>query len=235
MAWPLTLGRHLRLPDSLPLWFGARRRSLEFRESLDRIGLGIRYELYHRRHRPAAGAAHRPSCCRSSCWPRGAGIETHWRGYAASLLLLTTGMLAALFMARDLFLFYVFWEVMLVPMYLIIGIWGGDRRIYAAVKFFLFTMAGQPADAGRHHLDGVLQYRAVVCSVMWSFGNYDDLLDPARHQWGDTGRGMQLLALRRLRAGLRHQGADVPVPHLAARTPTSRRRPAARWCWPVCC
>ena len=69
------------------------------------------------------------------------GIERHWPGYAASLLLLTTGMLGAL-VALDLFLFYVFWEVMLIPMYLIIGIWGGERRIYAAVKFFLFTMAG---------------------------------------------------------------------------------------------
>ena len=44
--------------------------------------------------------------------------------------------------ALDLALFYVFWEVMLVPMYFIIGIWGGTRRIYAAMKFFLFTMAG---------------------------------------------------------------------------------------------
>jgi len=69
------------------------------------------------------------------------GIGRHWKGYAVSMLLLTTGMLGAL-VAFDLFLFYVFWEVMLVPMYLIIGIWGGERRVYAAVKFFLFTMAG---------------------------------------------------------------------------------------------
>ena len=69
------------------------------------------------------------------------GIERNWRGYAASLLLLTTGILGAL-VAMDLFLFYVFWEVMLVPMYLVIGIWGGERRIYAAIKFFLFTMTG---------------------------------------------------------------------------------------------
>ncbi|HVS04423.1 MAG TPA: NADH-quinone oxidoreductase subunit M, partial [Thermoanaerobaculia bacterium] len=69
------------------------------------------------------------------------GITRHWRGFAISLLLLTTGMIGAL-VAFDLFLFYVFWELMLVPMYLIIGIWGGDRKIYAAVKFFLFTMAG---------------------------------------------------------------------------------------------
>ena len=53
------------------------------------------------------------------------------------------------FAAADLFLFYVFWEVMLIPMYLLIGIWGGPRRIYAAVKFFLYTMVGSAADAGR--------------------------------------------------------------------------------------
>ncbi len=69
------------------------------------------------------------------------GIEKHWRAFGAALLFLTTGVLGAL-VAYDLFLFYVFWEVMLVPMYLLIGIWGGERRIYAAVKFFLFTMAG---------------------------------------------------------------------------------------------
>jgi len=69
------------------------------------------------------------------------GITKHWRAFTAANLLLTTGMLGA-FLAFDLFVFYVFWEVMLVPMYLIIGIWGGERRIYAAVKFFLFTLAG---------------------------------------------------------------------------------------------
>ncbi|HEX6862846.1 MAG TPA: NADH-quinone oxidoreductase subunit M [Thermoanaerobaculia bacterium] len=69
------------------------------------------------------------------------GIERNWPAFGASMLLLTTGVLGTL-LAWDLFLFYIFWEVMLVPMYLIIGIWGGERRIYAAVKFFLFTMAG---------------------------------------------------------------------------------------------
>jgi NADH-quinone oxidoreductase subunit M len=69
------------------------------------------------------------------------GIERHWKAYAAALMLMTTGVVGAL-VAFDLFVFYVFWEVMLVPMYLLIGIWGGERRIYAAIKFFLFTMAG---------------------------------------------------------------------------------------------
>ena len=63
------------------------------------------------------------------------------KGYFASMLLLTTGMIGT-FCALDLFLFYVFWEVMLIPMYFIIGLWGGPRRMYAAIKFVLFTMFG---------------------------------------------------------------------------------------------
>ena len=56
-------------------------------------------------------------------------------------LLLETGMLGV-FLAIDLVLFFIFWEFTLVPMYFLIGMWGGERRVYAAVKFFLFTMAG---------------------------------------------------------------------------------------------
>ncbi len=66
-------------------------------------------------------------------------VRTKTRSYYALLLILTTGMLGV-FLARDLFLFYVMWEVMLVPMYFIIGIWGGERRIYASLKFFIYTM-----------------------------------------------------------------------------------------------
>jgi NADH-quinone oxidoreductase subunit M len=66
-------------------------------------------------------------------------VRTKVRSYYALLLILTTGMLGV-FLARDLFLFYVMWEVMLVPMYFIIGIWGGERRIYASLKFFVYTM-----------------------------------------------------------------------------------------------
>ncbi|HSE27360.1 MAG TPA: NADH-quinone oxidoreductase subunit M [Gemmatimonadales bacterium] len=63
------------------------------------------------------------------------------RAYYAFLLTLLTGMLGV-FLALDLFLFYVFWEVMLIPMYFIIGIWGGANRLYAAIKFFVYTFAG---------------------------------------------------------------------------------------------
>jgi NADH-quinone oxidoreductase subunit M len=68
-------------------------------------------------------------------------VEEKVKGYMACLLLLEVGMLGA-FIAIDLFLFYIFWEVMLIPMYFIIGIWGGKNRIYAAVKFFIYTMVG---------------------------------------------------------------------------------------------
>ena len=68
-------------------------------------------------------------------------IKERVKGYVVAMLLLETGMLGA-FLATDLFLFYVFWELMLLPMYFIIGVWGGERRVYAAVKFVLFTLAG---------------------------------------------------------------------------------------------
>ncbi len=68
-------------------------------------------------------------------------VTTRLRGYVALMLLLEVGTLGV-FMALDLVLFYVFWEFMLIPMYFIIGIWGGNERIYAATKFFLYTMAG---------------------------------------------------------------------------------------------
>jgi len=68
-------------------------------------------------------------------------VHKHKKEYYVLLLLMQTGMLGAL-VAIDLFLFYVFWEVMLIPMYLLIGVWGGKRRVYAAVKLLLYTMAG---------------------------------------------------------------------------------------------
>ncbi len=68
-------------------------------------------------------------------------IDRHVKEFHILLLVLTTGMLGVFF-ALDMFVFYVFWEVMLVPMYFIIGIWGGKERIYAAVKFFLYTFLG---------------------------------------------------------------------------------------------
>jgi NADH-quinone oxidoreductase subunit M len=68
-------------------------------------------------------------------------IETRVKEYYIWFLVLQTGMLGV-FMALDFFLFFVFWEAMLVPMYLLIGIWGGSRKLYAAIKFFLYTLLG---------------------------------------------------------------------------------------------
>ncbi|MCC7534993.1 MAG: NADH-quinone oxidoreductase subunit M [Deltaproteobacteria bacterium] len=69
------------------------------------------------------------------------GVTTRLKEYCVAFLLLQTGMIGA-FVALDLFLFYVFWELMLVPMYLLIGVFGGQDRIRAALKFFLYTFAG---------------------------------------------------------------------------------------------
>jgi len=69
------------------------------------------------------------------------GIDKGVKGYYALFLLLDTGMMGV-FVALDFFLFYIFWEVMLLPMYFLIGIWGGPRREYAAIKFFLYTLFG---------------------------------------------------------------------------------------------
>jgi NADH-quinone oxidoreductase subunit M len=68
-------------------------------------------------------------------------VKDQLKGYFAMYNLLVTGMFGV-FVSLDLFLFYVFWEVMLLPMYFLIGIWGGPRRAYAAIKFFLYTLAG---------------------------------------------------------------------------------------------
>ena len=86
-------------------------------------------------------------------------IDTKVKEYAASFLLLEVGMLGAFF-ALDLFLFYVFWELMLVPMYFIIGIWGGKDRVYAAVKFFLYTMVGS---------------LLMLVAILYVVGSYEDV------------------------------------------------------------
>lgn len=76
-------------------------------------------------------------CVLASWW----SVTHAVKGYFISMLVLTSGMIGT-FCSLDLFLFYVFWEIMLIPMYFIIGLWGGPRRVYAAIKFVLFTMAG---------------------------------------------------------------------------------------------
>ena len=100
--------------------------------------------------------------------------------YYGLLLTLTTGMLGV-FLALDMFLFYVMWELMLIPMYFIIGIWGGKNRLYAALKFFIYTMAGS-----------LLMLVAIVVMMFKAFAitgaptfSYEAFLQ-ASHQMGDV-------------------------------------------------
>jgi NADH-quinone oxidoreductase subunit M len=96
------------------------------------------------------------------------GIEKQIKGYFALILLLLTGM-NGVFCALDFFLFYVFWELMLLPMYFLIGIWGGPNRVYAAIKFFLYTMAGS-----------VLMLIVLLAGWYWSTGKYSEELQKAQ-------------------------------------------------------
>jgi len=115
-------------------------------------------------------------------------IRTRTHSFYALLLVLTTGMLGV-FMSLDLFLFYVMWEVMLVPMYFIIGIWGGERRLYASLKFFIYTMVGSmlmlaavvylgiaardPAGIPNFSYDYILQNVSVTpTAALWLFGAF---------------------------------------------------------------
>jgi NADH-quinone oxidoreductase subunit M len=107
-------------------------------------------------------------------------IDTKIKEYAISLLLLETAMLGAFF-AQDLFLFYVFWELMLVPMLLIIGIWGGVQRVYAAVKFFLFTMVGSMLMLVAI-LYMVWQFKEVTGHYSFELAELKQLLLPVRTQ-----------------------------------------------------
>jgi len=116
-------------------------------------------------------------------------IRSRSHSYYALMLILTTGMLGV-FMALDLFLFYVMWEVMLIPMYFIVGVWGGDRRIYASIKFFLYTMVGSMlmlaaivylgysarnpvTGIASFNYDYVLQHAALTSTAAkWLFGGF---------------------------------------------------------------
>jgi NADH-quinone oxidoreductase subunit M len=131
---------------SLPLWFAFDRAGtgeglFQFRETAEWIpAIGVRYEF------GVDGIALLLVLLTTllgvlaflSSW---SAIRERRKEYYVFMLLLQTGMLGV-FMALDFFLFYVFWEVMLVPMYFLIGIWGGPRKLYAAIKFFLYTLLG---------------------------------------------------------------------------------------------
>ena len=133
-------------------------------------------------------------------------IEKHVREFIAAMLVLEAGMLGA-FVALDIFVFYVFWEVMLIPMYLLIGIWGGQRRLYASIKFVIYTMVGS-----------LLMLVAIFYVYVQYAQRHRHLHDGPR----EAPRGLAAvrsagLVLRRVRARVRDQGPAVPAPHVAAR------------------
>ena len=97
------------------------------------------------------------------------GIEKSVKGYFAMYLLLDAGMMGV-FVSLDFFLFYVFWELMLLPMYFLIGIWGGPRKEYAAIKFFLYTLLGS------------VFMLLVMIALYFSVGSFNmlDMMDPQK-------------------------------------------------------
>jgi NADH-quinone oxidoreductase subunit M len=138
-----TVAAAIEFAVSLPLWWRVvpGRPGFQFEESLAWIpSIGARYHL------GVDGVSGLLALLTTfmslvaivSAWT---SAEKRSREFYAMLLALEAGMLGTFF-ALDLLLFYVFWEAMLIPMYVLIGVWGGQRRIYAAVKFFLYTMAG---------------------------------------------------------------------------------------------
>ena len=133
-------------------------------------------------------------------------ITERVKEYYVFLLVLQTGMLGA-FMSLDFLLFFLFWEVMLVPMYFLIGIWGSANRLYSAIKFFLYTLVGSVV-----MLLGILAlyfYNHSVTGVYtFDVTQFQTLSLPVRPA---------VVGLPRVLLRLRHQGPDVPVPHVAAR------------------
>src|SRR5438128_3660188 len=100
-------------------------------------------------------------------------ITTRVRSFMAMVLIMETAMLGV-FVALDFVLFYVFWEAMLIPMYLLIGVWGGPNRIYAAIKFFLYTLAGS------------LLLLVSLIVLYFQGGHTFDILVLSRAQYGET-------------------------------------------------
>ena len=151
-------------------------------------------------------------------------IKDRGLAFFISLLVLETGMLGV-FVSMDLFLFYMFWEIQLIPMYFIIGIWGGARRVYAAIKFFLFTFVGS-----------VLMLVAIL-AVVWTYGTRPglsptfDILDAA------AGRLQRLAGhLGRSSPSSSRSPSRCPCSRCTpgSPTPTPRRPPPARSSWPAC-
>jgi len=115
-------------------------------------------------------------------------IHKRLREFLVAMLALETGMLGV-FVAMDMFLFYLFWEVMLVPMYFLIGVWGGERRIYAAVKFVIYTVVGSllmlAGIIALYYLHGsaTLNYTFDISTITNDVRTQALILDPTTQSW----------------------------------------------------
>jgi NADH-quinone oxidoreductase subunit M len=128
---------------SLPLWFGFDGESADYQFEafynwMPTLGVGFHVGIDGISLLLVLLTTFLTPLALASAWD---AIEDRTKEFVITMLLLETGMLGV-FVSLDLFLFFVFWEAMLIPMYLIIGVWGGGNRIYAAVKFVLYTMVG---------------------------------------------------------------------------------------------
>jgi NADH-quinone oxidoreductase subunit M len=142
------------------------------------------------------------------------------KGYFAMYLLLDTGMMGV-FSALDFFLFYVFWELMLLPMYFLIGIWGGPRKEYAAIKFFIYTLVGS------------VFMLLVMIGLYFSVGSFNmlDMMDPTKYVAGSIFAGfdttIRYVAFMALFIGFAIKVPSVPFhtwlpdAHVEAPTPIS--------------
>ena len=134
-------------------------------------------------------------------------VIAHWEvvtdkvGQYLAAFLIMSGLVNGTFAALDAILFYVFFEAMLIPMFLIIGVWGGPNRVYAAVKFFLYTLLGS-----------LLMLAAFIYLYLQTNGSFE-ILDYHKLPLGDDGAGA---GLPRDVHVLRGEGADVAGAHVAA-------------------
>ncbi len=147
-------------------------------------------------------------------------IKKAAKGYFALYLLLDTGMMGV-FVALDFFLFYVFWELMLLPMYFLIGIWGGPRKEYAAIKFFLYTLFGS------------VFMLLVMIALFFAVGSFNmlDMMDPTKYDPNSllygAGTTWRLVAFMALFIGFAIKVPTVPFhtwlpdAHVEAPTPIS--------------
>ena len=164
-------------------------------------------------------------------------IEDRMKEYYAFMLMLQTGMLGV-FISLDFFLFYVFWEVMLVPMYFLIGVWGGPRKLYAAIKFFLYTLVGSVL-----MLLGILALYFVV-SVDCGAASGDRGAVRTRRRHSTYWRSMRSASICRSTfsgGSSWRSSSDLRSRFRCSRSTrgclmrTSKRRRQVRSSWPACC